>query len=82
MAQLLKDTVVVVTKDKGPKCPAREVVHFSSEYKPEEGNDLEAMFPGTLYTYTYCIAHQPGRCCSLLCNMYMSHGKFPVFLQM
>ncbi len=48
MAQLLIDCVVVVTKNQGPKCLGREVVHFISEYKPEEGDELEAMFPGDI----------------------------------
>ncbi len=46
MVQLLKDCVVVVTKQHGPKQPSRDVVHFSSEYKPAEEDDLDTMFPG------------------------------------
>ncbi len=46
MIQLLKECVVVVTKNHGPKQLSSDVVHLSSEYKPAESDDLEAMFPG------------------------------------
>lgn len=43
MVRLLKDCVVLVTKH-GSKQPSKEVIHFSSAYKPED--DLVTKFPG------------------------------------
>lgn len=47
MVRLLKDCVVLVTNH-GSKQPSREVIHFSSAYKPED--DLVTNFPGTYGT--------------------------------
>ena len=47
MVRLLKDCVVLVTNH-GSKQPCREVIHFSSAYKPED--DLVTKFPGIYST--------------------------------
>ena len=47
IVHLLKECVVIVTKKHGPKQLSKEVVHFSSDYKPDD--DLETMFPGMLF---------------------------------
>ena len=44
---LLRDCVALATKKHGAKQPAKDVLHFSSQFQPSY--DLEKLFPG-MYT--------------------------------
>ena len=44
IVSLLQDCVAVVTRKHGALQPAREVLHFSSQFQPSY--DLEKLFPG------------------------------------
>lgn len=44
MVSLLKDCVALATKRHGARQPAKEVLHFSSQFQPSY--DFEKLFPG------------------------------------
>ena len=51
IVSLLRDCVALVTKKHGAIQPAKDVLHFSSQFQPTY--DLEKLFPG-ICTYIMC----------------------------
>lgn len=52
MVSLLKDCVALATKRHGARQPAKEVLHFSSQFQPSY--DFEKLFPGNRTLESHC----------------------------
>ena len=54
IVSLLRDCVALATKKHGVLQPAREVIHFSSQFQPSY--DLEKLFPGMYHLNKHFLA--------------------------